>query len=148
MTHIRKDFQHHTADSVTLDNGISSSVVGDLQAMNDGNAYRIEETVGDPGMRLRVHFINLSKVSTILVMAYYTGTVNHAVSVELYNYITTNWDVIHTLNAGVGYEQHFKGVPDGAKYIDSNGNAIMRFNHAMQGIPAHDLYIDYAAVGY
>ena len=135
------------ASSVTLNNGTSSDGVADLQAINDGLEYHVDEATGEPGMDLEVDFTGVTVISRIVVRAYYEGGTTHGVQIQLWNFSDSGWETIHTLSTCVAYQQHFKTIIDGDNYI-SGGNATMRFWHEESGTASHDLYIDYAALGY
>ena len=98
-------------------------------------------------MNVEVDFTGVTNINAIVIRAYYDGMATHAVRAALYNYNDTAWDVIHTLNDGRDYEQHFKAIPDDTDYI-SGGNAIIRFYHNESGNTSHHLYLDYVSLRY
>lgn len=141
----RKDY-YLSPTSVTLVAGTSANTVTDLQTWLDGNIYHIDEAAATPGQDLRVNFTNVARLLGIRVSAYYAGSSTHAVRIQLYNYDTTGWDTIHTIETGMDYEYIVAYIPDDTDYIDASNNAIFRFYHTENGNSSHDSYIDYAAL--
>ncbi len=132
--------------AITLDDGSSTDVIADLQTMHDGNVYHIDEAAGAGAIDLQCTFTSVEKIAYVFIQAYYEGSATHAVSIQLYNYTTTNWDTIGSVMHGVTMENFHVPIPDDADYISSGGWAIVRFNHTMNGNGSHDLYIDYVAL--
>jgi hypothetical protein len=138
---------YKTADSVieTVTDGTSGGVAG-TQTLFDGTVYKIEEDNTTPAIDVEFVFSGITKISKIVVSAYYLGAVSHAVRINLWNYTDVRWDTFHTLMTGLDYEQHFKTVPDDTKYI-CDGNAKIQLYHTENGIASHELYVDYMALG-
>ena len=134
------------ANGITLNTGTSGDALADLQAPLDGNVYTILEVSGAPGIDIEVAFVDVEKISSIAVSAYYEGSVSHAIRIQLYNYTDTTWDTVHTIYHGLDYEQHFKTITDDTNYI-YRGAAIVRLYHTESGTPSHDLHIDYVGLG-
>jgi hypothetical protein len=133
-----------STDAVTLV-GILTGTVADVQVLNDGNVLVLTEVNGVPGMTLDMKFVRVSEIRGIVFKGYYVGGAAHWVEIQLYNYITSAFDIFMTISSGPGMNYRYIEIPDGSTYI-SDGNAIMRAYHPPSGIPSHDLYIDYAAL--
>lgn len=136
-----------SANGVTLNDGNSTDTVADLQVLLDGNNYHVNEEAGVPGLDLEVDFTGVTAINKIVIKAYYNGSATHGVRVQLYNYTTTSWDTIHTLNSKEDFEQSFKSIPDDTDYISAT-NAIIRFYHTESGTASHDLYVDWCGLQY
>jgi len=141
---------YYSAASVNVVAGtpIGGSVVADLQTLHDGNVYQLQEVNATPGIDLRLTFTGVTSFNRFMVLAYYQGSTAHTVEIELYNNSTTAWDCFDTIShdsSNPTMEQFFGSVPDDTNYI-SGGTVIMRFDHPVNGVPSHNLYIDYAAL--
>lgn len=126
-------------------NGTTSDSLSDLQVYLDGNYYTVAEVTGVPGIEVEVVFTDIKSISSIIISAVYIGSATHAVRVGLYNYDTTSWDIIDTLNNGLDWEHHLIKVVDDANYI-SGEEAAVRFYHTETGNASHDLYIEYVGL--
>lgn len=132
-------------DSVDVIIGTTSSSVSDLQSQYNGNVYVINEENATPGIDLRINFINILRFSRITFSAYYSGRAAHYVELQLFNYVTNMWEIYTTLEVNLGLSLHSFESADYADHI-KNGNVIMRFEHPPNGVPADDLFINYAAL--
>lgn len=145
----------HTANSVTLNNGTSSSVVADLQTANDGNVYAVQEATGSPAIQLIVDFTSVGAFQWVDIRCQYEGSVIHNVDIELYNWTSTNWDKFNNVNSGFSNSgtsfinfSFFVGETY-TNYVGTGGSAgqvLVRFNHSVSGNVSHDLYIDVVAL--
>ena len=131
-------------DAVTLI-GTLTGTVSDVQSLNDGNVLIVNEVSGAPGILCDMEFSNVSTIRGIVFKGYYSGSASHWVEIQLYNYITTTWDIFMTFSDGNGMNYRYIEIPDGSPYI-SDGNSIMRAYHPSAGTPTHDLFIDYVAL--
>jgi hypothetical protein len=147
LTYLRKSLTYKTADSVTetVTDGTAGGVAG-TQTLLDGTIYQIEENNSAPAIDVEFVFSGITKISAIVLSAYYLGSTGHAVRINLWNYTDVQWDTFHTLMTGLDYEQHFKSVTDDTKYI-SSGAAKGQIYHTENGIASHVLYVDYFALG-
>ena len=137
---------YHTATSLLLNVGTSTGTITDLTTMYDSAAYVIGEVAGAPGIDLEIYFTaGITTIQQIVVNAYYDGSQTHAIRIQLYNYTTSAWATVHTLNDGRDYEQHYKRIIDDTPFI-SSGTASMRLYHTEGGNNAHDLYVDYCGL--
>lgn len=140
-----------TADSVTISAGTSSDGVTDLRSHNDGNIYTITEGNGTtPGQTLIVDFVSVIEFSYVQILGTYEGSVTHAIEIEVYNWDTSNWDHLQSMqnsfsNSGTIFNDESIIVPDCSDYI-SSGQVRIRFNHPMVGNPGHSTYIDVVAL--
>lgn len=133
------------ADSVEVIAGTTSSSVSDLQTQYDGNIYHIDEVATTPGIDLRINFINIIRFSKITFSAYYDGRAAHYVEMQLYNYVTGEWETYTTIEISLGLNIQSFETADFEEHI-KEGKVIMRFCHPMQGIAPDDFYIDYVAL--
>ena len=131
-------------DAATL-TGTLTGTIADIQALNDGNVLIVNEASGAPGMLFDMEFSNVTSIQGLVFKGYYSGSTSHWVEIQLYNYLTTTFDIFMTFSNGNGMNYRYIEIPDGSPYI-SDGNSIMRAYHPSAGTPTHDLFIDYAAV--
>lgn len=148
----------YAANSVTLTNGTTASVLADLQNSRDGAFYHIDEAAGVPGINLIVDFADVETIEFVEVNASYEGSSTHAIAVQLYNWTATTWDTFDALQTGYadvttanGYivGNHSFNVHQPSGYIGSGANegrVRVRFYHTPSGNASHDLYIDDVAV--
>lgn len=150
----RKAWTKYTAQSVTVTAGTSTSVVGDLQTMQDGSFYTLTEAAATPGMDLIVDFTNVKAFENVRILGAYDGFATHAVACQVYNWATAAWNTfdsiqsqafdITTANGNILCNQEFH-VYDDTNYIGTGGDAgkvRVRFYHTMAGNASHKLYLD------
>jgi hypothetical protein len=131
-------------DALTLTGGVTGTIA-DVQVLNDGNTLDLAEVSSTPGMTIDFEFIRVTRIRGIVFKGYYAGSAVHWIEIQLYNYITSAFDIFMTFSSGLGMNYRYIEIPDGSPYI-SDGNAIMRAYHPQNGNASHDLYIDYAAL--
>lgn len=136
----------YTAASATLNYGTTASTVSDLQTANDGTLYTITEATGSPGIELVVDFTNVNAFNWVKILATYSGSSTHGISIELYNSGTVSWDRFDAMQngyagAGTVFENHDFFIPDVTNYINS-GVVSIRILHFITGNISHRLYIE------
>lgn len=132
-------------ESVDVIIGTSSSSVSDLQSQYNGNVYDINDAASTPGIDLRINFVNILRFSKITFSAYYDGRATHYVEVQLFNYITNEWETYSTIEISLGLSLRSFETADFEEHI-REGKVVMRFCHPPQGIPPDHLHIGYAAL--
>lgn len=132
-------------DSVDVIVGTTSSSVSDLQGQYNGNVYHVDEVASTPGIDLRINFTNILRFSKITFSAYYNGRAAHYVEVQLFNYVSSEWEIYTTLEISLGLTLRSFESADFEQHI-REGKVIMRFYHPLQGIAPDDLYIGYVAL--
>jgi len=120
--------------------------VSDLTTAFDGNSLDHTETSGAPGFDIEVNFTGVTSLKGIVIRSYYIGGATHYVQISLYNYNTTNQDVITQVGSTLGFEYRTMLIPDDTNYIDGSGNAQISFIHPTTGIGTHHMHIDYVAL--
>ena len=135
---------HTVPDSAELMAGNTSSTVSDLQVLNDGNDYLIEETGGTPGFDLHLEFCNILRFSRLAFKTMYNPG-NHYVEVRLFNYITGVLDDFISIELTLGMNYRLIDIVDSASYI-KNGIVQLEFDHIPGGIASHRMNIDYVAL--
>jgi len=140
----------NTASSITMSVGTVTTAfsVGDVNVFADGLVAEVVEAAGVPGFNIIVDFTNVYHFNEVLLRGRYDGTASHIVTMQIYNYNTTNWDslslVPHTSDA---YVESIAYIPDETNYISSN-NARVRIYHNTTGNASHEYYLDYIALVY
>lgn len=135
---------HTVPDIATLMAGNTSSTVADLQVLNDGNTYLIEETGGTPGFDLHLVFNHVLRFTGLAFKAQYSpGT--HYVEVRLMNYITGNRDTYTTVVKTSGMNYRFIDILDFTPYI-KKGTVGIDFDHIPGGTGADRMNIGYVAL--
>lgn len=137
---------YYLCDSLTATNGtVGAGSHTDLHAVG-GNAVRIDEASGTPGMLVTLAYSGVDALTAWQARIRYVGS--HDVHLQLYNYDTASWDTLDTFTNSADYVLHSGVIADGAPYFDGGGNAQLRFYHDAAGNPSHDLFIDYAVIGH
>lgn len=127
--------------------GTTSSSYTDTNALLDGNIYTLNEASGTtPGATVIFDFSGLKHLQGLALRVNYTGGSSHYYNVEMWNYITSAWDLLLTLGYAYGYSYQTLLLPDASDYLAREGTARVRFNHPPAGNVAHALLIDYVAV--
>lgn len=139
-------WEKFVADSITLDVGTSSEDKTDLQVAHDGNIYNLSEAAATPGQDLTIDFIEVPIFDYVRILANYDGAANHSVSISLWNWVTSAWDIWETM-AGIekSIANHSFFVQENTNYIGAgvnSGRVRVRFLHAINGNVAHDSFID------
>jgi hypothetical protein len=132
--------------SLTLVAGTSTGTISDIQTLNDGNEYDLEEATGTPGQDLRLEFTGMSGVKGLVTKMYYSGGATHYVSIDLYNYSTLAFDTLLNVTDADNHNLRTVLIPDGTNYRNQDGDAVVRIYHPLAGVASHDSYIEYAAL--
>ena len=127
--------------------GTTSDSYADVMVLLDGNTYTLTEANGaTPGATVIFDFSGLKYLHGLSFRADYTGSTTHYYNVELWNYDTTAWDIISTLDFSFGYKLVSILLPNASSYLSTTGTARVRFNHPPTGVGTHTLMIDYLAI--
>jgi hypothetical protein len=125
---------------------IAAGAHTDLHAVG-GTTVQVNETATTPGFNVEAAFTGVDGITNLYLHGYYSAS--HTVTVELYNYDTTSWDVAITIpTSGTKMELLSASIAVGTPYFDGGGNAVVRFYHAAAGTPTHRLYLDYLALSH
>lgn len=115
----------------------------------DGDIYNCSEVVGAPGYRISFNWTNVDQESHCLwVVAYvfYDGNQAHDIHVELYNFTSTTWVEIGTINDAVDFGWVNSSIYDlrmPNDFINSTGAVLGRFDHVAAGNINHDIHIEF-----
>lgn len=127
-----------------------SGDVTDVQVLNDGNTYDVNEVAATPGFNIEFTCSGVSQFNRLRTHLFYDGHAGHTVHVDLWNYDTTVWDTFISFNGVYSGLTWFEAqVTNGAPYIDEatdGGEVRIRIYHVSNGSVAHDIYVDYVAV--
>ena len=134
-------FKWLPADTLTISNGTPTGDIGDTQIWHDGNELQVAEVAGVPGIYATFDFENVETIRYVHTTCYYIGSATHWVSIEIYNYTTTAWDPLASIEAGNAMHSYLLPVLDYTDYINASNQSIVRYYHPTTGNNAHDLYI-------
>ena len=127
--------------------GTATGTVAGVQALNDGSEYGVMEVSGTPGFDIQFSITGVLDFSYIATNIHYDGSTTHFVTLEIYNVSSTTWEAVTIVPPSSTYNLRFVAWPhSSADYIDS-GTVKIRAYHATSGVPSHDIYFDYIAVG-
>ena len=138
---------HQVADSINVIAGTPTGTVADIQTWQDGNTLDVVEAAATPGMDIEINFTNVKSIRRVGLQMVYEGSAVHWIEVQLWNYDASAWKTIWTFSTGLGQNYRYSDLPeDGQKFIDTNGDAMMRIYHPTGGNASHDAHIEYAAL--
>ena len=136
-----------TTINVTVGTHDSGNVNSTLDI--DGDTYNCSEVVGAPGYVIEFEWTDIDQDAHCLwVVAYvfYDGNQAHDIHIELYNFTSTTWIEIGTINDAVGFGWVNSSIYDlrmPNDFINSTGAVLGRFYHVAAGNINHDIYIEY-----
>jgi hypothetical protein len=125
--------------------------VTDIQTYGDYNTsantgfYSVNDATGTPGHIEYIGFTGVTKFNRIVLNINYTASSGHTQNIDLYNYLTNQWDTFGTYSGSGTWQQFTLGVIDDVPYI-SGGNVTLRNNHVSSGNAQHRTWIDYVAL--
>lgn len=119
-----------------------SGNVDSVKNIDITDAYSVNEVSGVPGFDIETAYSNIVSINRIWLHVLYSGSGSHIVNVDLYNYDTTEWDTFTTFTLSNDFKFLDIPIPDNSNYV-SNGNSKLRVYHISNGIPSHNIKIDY-----
>jgi len=125
--------------------GTTANSLADLQTMLDGNVFLLNEEAATPGGNLEFVFTNIRDVQGVAVRIFYSGSTSHHWAMALWNYVTSAWDVIRTIEYGYDFNYIYIEMPSGNSYHEG-GEAQIQFHHPDPGNITHEFHIDYVAI--
>jgi hypothetical protein len=126
----------------------NSGNVSSIQTFGDyniGNYYSINDTLTQPGFIVDVTFTGVVQFNRIVISLAYQVTSGHIVYVELYNYLTDEWEILHQYSGLTNWAQFSIGVISSTPFIDS-GTVLLKIYHSSTGNPTHETKFDYIAL--
>ena len=142
----------YLADTISMpDNTKGTYNSGDVTSIqtfgdyNIGNYYSVNDTATAPGFIVDVTFTGVIQFNRIVMSLAYQVTSGHIVYVELYNYATSDWEILQQYSGLTNWAQFTIGVISSTPFID-NGNVLLRIYHSSTGNPSHETKLDYIAL--
>jgi hypothetical protein len=126
----------------------NSGDVTSIQTFGDyniGNYYSVNDTATTPGFIVDVTFTDVIQFNRIVMSLAYQVTSGHIVYVELYNYVTSDWEILQQYSGLTNWAQFTIGVISSVPFIDS-GTVILRIYHSSFGNTSHETKFDYIAL--
>lgn len=126
----------------------NSGNVSSIQTFGDyniGNYYSVNDTATAPGFIVDVTFTGVVQFNRIVMSLAYQVTSGHIVYVELYNYLTDEWEILQQYSGLTNWAQFSIGVISSTPFIDS-GTVLLRIYHNSTGNPTHETKFDYIAL--
>jgi len=113
--------------------------------VEDGTCWEVEEVSGSPGIDVRMTFIipEGEVPDSVTIKAYYSGTANRSVYLELWNKTTSTWDSVTTVTLDEELDTYTIDLDPNHVFDDT---LTMRFYHPDNGNPSYYLCVDYLAV--
>lgn len=146
-------WRDHEPSTMTVNTGtLVSGTVADVQKMFDGNEIEVDEVVGAPGFDVQFDFTDVSQTEPpnfVVCRWKYDGSATHFCTVDIYNYTTTSWDQLrYFTNTDTYYASMTMYIPNANRgdYVDSSGNAQIRFYHHTAGNASHDFHVEYVGL--
>ena len=124
----------------------TGGIVENVQTLLDGNIYVVGEIASTPGFNIHFTFNNVVSFHALVLRCAYDGTSNHTIGVDIYNYVTGNYDQFSLIIDSDVYYQYITiyGINSSA-YIKLN-SVLTRLYHYSAGNDSHNIYIDYIAL--
>lgn len=136
----------HAPTSPVIGPGTTTSVIGDIVTLADGNVFVINEVVA-AGFIGQFTFPNIDSEHIALASrAYYNGSTTHTTLLQIFNNSTTNWDTLARLNNSTIDNYRYIEIDNAAPYIDGSNNVLVRFFHSTPAANGHTLNADYLAL--
>jgi len=129
-----------TVTTGTLESGSLASLIA-----IDGDIARINEATGVPGYNIELGYSGVNIFNKLLLHEQYVGSPVHDVQIAFYNWDTTAWDLLETINSQTVIAAKTYDILNPAPYIFA-GQVKVRFYHASSGNPAHYFRLDYAVL--
>lgn len=137
------------ANSITLTQGVYvSGNIESIQTYGDyldtnGTYIFTDGTAAGPAWELDVDFLGIAEPFNRIVMNIsYTASSGHTIYVQLYNYVTSQWDNFGTYTGLGNYYSFALSVYDSTAYISSN-RVQLKLYHNNSGNSSHTTQIDY-----
>ena len=137
----------YAPNSITVTTGTySAGDVDSVTTLCDDDTYDVDEVSGIPGFDIRFNYTSVVEFNRVWFHLTYTPASSHIPQIEVYNYDTSDWDIVDSFTARADIQFIEVVIPDDENYIDESGNAIVRIYHNESGNPTHSILIDYAAI--
>jgi len=124
----------------TLDDGNLTSI----QIADDGDSYNVSEVAGANPLLIDINFTGVIDFNSIVFNVRHDDASGHIINVCLWDYDDAAWDCQHgtIVDTNVQFVFEIKNVLDPASHI-LGGLVQLRLDQIENGIPSHDLFIDY-----
>ena len=122
---------------------LSAGTVADLAAYG-GTTVDVLEDTGSPGFIVEVVFTGVTAAREFVYSGHYEGSSSHVVYLEVYNYTTSNWDIVRRIDTMTSMLAGSVHVGPSA-YV-SGGSAKIRFIHDTNGVGTHHMYLDFVGL--
>jgi len=136
---------HAVPNSINLLIGTTSGTVSDIQAPYNIDVLDISEAAETPGIDLRIFFTNILRFDKLFFGAHYNGRATHYVEVQVFNFVTNQWEVYAAVSFGYGMDFQYLEICDSAEHI-KDAEVWVRFVHPLLGVVPDNLYVDYVAL--
>jgi len=135
--------EYYNASSYYLPDGsVDSGSLSDTSDY-DGVAFNVSESVGAPGLDLRINFTGVNDFNEI-VMRLLVDDSQHTYTVYLYDNSSSSWESYAEIGGTSNYEIYEFGVYDSSDHIlDSDGTVILRIYSAAAGNTNHVIQFDW-----
>lgn len=109
----------------------------------DGDTLNVTEAAGANPLIVVVNFTGVEGFDWLLIRERYDGGQGHEVYVQIWNFVGLAWDTYYIISD----QAELVSLPplyvaDASEHISAT-NVSMRFFHLQNGIPAHDLHVDF-----
>lgn len=142
-------FTDYVATSFFTSNTVSSGDISSLKKMYDNNNLTLVEAAATPGFNIEFNITGVSGHPRFIISRWrYDGSATHFVTIDIYNWVTSNWDQVRVFTNSNNYYSSmtmYTPINNNGDYV-SNGLVRIRYYHHTSGNPAHDLHIDYIGV--
>lgn len=141
-----KPISYAPATMVVNTGTLTQGTVADLAAVS-GTDVLVTEASGTDPLRVTLGFTGVTRMSSFVFYGRYNGGSSHIVNIEIYNTISTAWDLLGTIGYAATKGWYSVNIFNTSAYL-SGGAVQIRFSHAGSGVVTHQLVLDYASVTY
>lgn len=140
----------YSAVSITTTQGTPTGSVSDIQTINDGNSYLVDEAIGSPGFITTITYTGISTGHEAnKIQAHYSYNGNHTVTIQIEKapFDGSAWDNVTTIT-NTGGVLTFLNEEIGGTITDyfNAGTTKIRWNHITSGNINHDFILDYNVI--
>lgn len=132
-------------DTMTVNAGtLLQGTVADLSAVG-GTDVIIQEATGANPLTATFAFSGVTEVTAFVFYGEYVGGAMHQVYVEVYNYVSSAWDLKLIIGTEGDKKWYSAPIYNANAYL-SSGNMQVRFRHIQNGVASHQLTLDYVEI--
>lgn len=137
---------YNATQIATVEGNLDSGNLTSVQKAKDGDTYNVSEVGGANPLLIQVNFSGVTNFNQIIFREKYTATSGHSIDICLWDYGAVDWECeLGSITAMDNFAFTIKDVLDPANHL-SGGLVQLKLDHAENGNPAHDFFLDYVVL--